>query len=104
MRKSSVRDLAKDISPETQEREVRALATRRGDDAASLVMLSDWDVSGRAKHTAKRAGYLRLVEAVESGECSAVYSYSLSRLGRSVAELSRFFDLCHQRGVPVRLV
>ena len=104
MRKSSVRDLAKDISPETQEREVRALAARNADNGDTIVMLSDWDVSGRAKYTQKRAGYLQLVTAVESGECSAVYSYSLSRLGRSVAELSRFFDLCHAKGVPVRLV
>jgi DNA invertase Pin-like site-specific DNA recombinase len=104
LRKSSVRDLAKEISPETQEREVRVLAARNGDDGDALAMLSDWDISGRAKFTAKRAGYLRLVDAVQSGEASAVYSYSLSRLGRSVAELSRFFDLCAERHVPVRLV
>ena len=104
MRKSSVRDLAKDISPETQEREVRALAARHGDDGDALVMLSDWDVSGRAQYTKKRAGYLRLIAAIEAGECSVVYSYSLSRLGRSSAELAKLFDLCKARGVRIRLV
>lgn len=104
MRKSSVRNLATDISPETQEREVRALAARHGDNGDRLELLADWDISGRSQYTNKRTAYLQLVSAVEAGECSAVYSYSLSRLGRSVAELSRFFDLCDQHKVPVRLV
>jgi DNA invertase Pin-like site-specific DNA recombinase len=104
MRKSSVRDFAKDISPETQEREVRTLAARHGDNGGALVMLSDWDISGRAKYTKKRTSYLQLVEAIESGDCSAVYSYSLSRLGRSSTELAKLFDLCKDHGVPIRLV
>ncbi len=102
MRKSSVRDFAKDISPETQEREVRALAARHGD--TDITMLADWDISGRAKYTKKRTNYLRLVEAIEAGDCSAVYSYSLSRLGRSSTELAKLFDLCKDHGVPIRLV
>lgn len=101
-RLSSMRGDGHEVSPETQEREVRALAARHHDD--SLEWLSDWDISGRAAYTAKRAGYLALVDAVEAGACSAVYAYSLSRLGRSVAELSRFFDLCAARKVPIRLV
>lgn len=104
MRKSSIRSLATDISPETQEREVRALAARHGDNGDQLGMLADWDISGRGQFTRKRTGYLRLVQAIESGEASAVYSYSLSRLGRSVADLSHFFDLCDTHRVPVRLV
>jgi DNA invertase Pin-like site-specific DNA recombinase len=102
MRKSSVRDLTKDLSPETQEREVRDLAARYGDEA-DLVMLADWDISGRDKATKKRTQYMRLKEAVESGECRVVYSYSLSRLARSVKELSELFELCKRRGVPIRM-
>src|SRR3954449_8490660 len=104
MRKSSVRDFAKDVAPETQEREVRGLAARHGDRDDALVMLADWDVSGRGQFTKKRVGYLRLVNEIESGHCSAVYSYSLSRLARSAAELAKLFDLCKARGVPIRLV
>jgi DNA invertase Pin-like site-specific DNA recombinase len=104
MRKSSVRNLATDVSPETQEREVRSLAARHGDNGSRLVMLADWDISGRGRYTKKRTGYLELVEAIETGRCSAVYSYSLSRLGRSSTELSRLFDLCIARNVPIRLV
>src|SRR4051812_28704353 len=104
LRKSSVRDLQTDLSPETQEREIRVLAGRHNDNGSKLVMLADWDISGRSKYTAKRQAYQQLVAAVQSGACSAVYSYSLSRLGRSVHELSGLFDLCVDRGVPIRLV
>lgn len=44
------------------------------------------------------------MDAIEAGHAQAIYSYSLSRLGRSVAELSRLFDLCASRKVPIRLV
>jgi len=71
---------------------------------ASCGSEADWDVSGAGKYTRKRTAYLELVTAVESGDCSAVYSYSLSRLGRSVHELTRLFDLCRDHGVPIRLV
>jgi DNA invertase Pin-like site-specific DNA recombinase len=104
LRKSSVRDPARDTSPDTQEREIRALAARHGDEIVADAMLADWDVSGRAEFTPKRTGYHRLFGAVDSGECAVVYSYSLSRLGRSTAELAKLFDLCAARKVPVRLV
>jgi len=76
-RKSSVRD----TSPETQEREVRALARLHGDNGANLTILADWDISGSGRFTKKRAAYQQLVTTIESGACSAVYSYGLSRLG-----------------------
>jgi len=102
LRKSSVRDMATETSIETQEREVRNLAARFGD--TDITLKSDWDVSGAGKYTKRRSGYLELREAIDSGRCSAVYSYSLSRLGRSVHELSSLFDLCTARNVPLRLV
>lgn len=104
LRKSRVLDLATSFGPETQEREIRGLAARFGDNGDRLVLKSDWDISGDAKHTDKRLGYLELVAAIESGKCSAVYAYSLSRLGRSVQQLSILFDLCRDHDVPIRLV
>src|SRR5437868_2001875 len=104
LRKSSVRDPATDLGPETQERAIRDLARRHGHDNGSLIVLSDIGISGTAKATHRRKGYLELVEAVKDGRASAVYSYSLSRLGRSLAELTKFFNVCHDKGVPVRLV
>jgi len=103
-RKSSVHDAERDTSYETQEREVSALAARHNDTIDPDRMLTDWDVSGRAKYLGKRKAYARLIEAIQSGECSAIYSYSLSRLGRSTAQLATLFDLCAERKVPIRLV
>ena len=88
LRKSRVVDLSTSFGPETQEREIRALAARFGDNGGRLVLLADWDISGDAKHTQKRTAYQELVRAIDDGRCSAVYSYSLSRLARSVSEAS----------------
>ena len=101
LRKSSTYG-STDPEAATQEREVRALAARHGDD--DLIVLSDMDISGSGRYTKQRAGYQALAEAVRSSAASAVYSYSLSRLGRSVPELSGFIDLCRTKGVTVRLV
>lgn len=102
LRKSSVRDPARDVSHEVQEQAVREMADRHGDNHGSLVVLSDWDISGRLGAD-KRPGYRALLEAIESGRASAVYSYSLSRLSRSLPELARLIEDCDRRGIPVRL-
>jgi DNA invertase Pin-like site-specific DNA recombinase len=102
LRKSSVRDPSREVSHEVQERAVRELAKRHNDNGSSLVVLSDWDKSGRLGAD-KRPGYRTLLQAIESGQCTALYSYSLSRLGRSVPELSRLIADCEQRGIPVRI-
>jgi DNA invertase Pin-like site-specific DNA recombinase len=102
LRKSSVHDPARESSYEVQEAAVRELAKRHSDNGKSLTILSDWDLSGRLGRD-KRPGYDALLSAIESGQCSAVYSYSLSRLGRSVKGLVDLFAECKQRGVPVRL-
>lgn len=105
LRKSVVKDPTRDVGYDTQLAAVQDLAKRHGDNGGRLVVLSDWDVSGGAKALHKRmAGeYGKLVEAIKSGEATALYSYSLSRLGRSVKQLTELFELCAQRKVPVRL-
>jgi DNA invertase Pin-like site-specific DNA recombinase len=102
LRKSSVRDPAREVSHEIQERAVRELAARYGDDNGALVLLSDWDKSGRLGAD-KRPGYRALLEAIDAGRATALYSYSLSRLARSVPELSRLVALCNAKDIPVRL-
>ena len=104
LRKSVIRRDERTVSPETQERVVRTLAVRHDDNGSRPDDPRRWDVSGRLAKTSKRPGYLALVAAIESGDCSAVYSYSLWRLARSVSERSRLFDLCEDRGVPILLV
>lgn len=101
LRKSVVQKDDPHNSAEAQEAAVRAMAARHGD-AENLVLLSDWDKSGRLGR-AKRPGYDALWRAVESGAATSVYSYSMSRLARSVSELTRLFETCSQRRIPIRL-
>lgn len=102
LRKSSVHDPTREVSHEVQERAVRELAKRHNDNGKALTILSDWDKSGRLGAD-KRPGYAALLDAIESGRCTAVYSYSLSRLGRSLPELARLIEDCERRRIPVRL-
>lgn len=104
LRKSSLPPGVQSMSPQAQEDAVRALARVHSQEIAAEHILADWDVSGSAKHTAKRVNYLRLCDAIASGQVSVVYSYSLSRIARSLTEVLKFFDLCAEHGVPVRLV
>ena len=101
LRKSSVHDPSRELSYEMQENAVRALAKRHGDIGKSLTVLSDWDKSGRLGRD-KRPGYATLLDAIESGRCSALYSYSQSRLSRSMPELARLIRDCAERKIPVR--
>jgi DNA invertase Pin-like site-specific DNA recombinase len=102
LRKSVVRLDDPKNSAEAEESAVRALAARHGD-ADSLVLLSDWDTSGRLA-ASRRPGYDALIRAIESGTCTALYSYSMARLARSLSELTRLLESCHARNIPVRLV
>jgi DNA invertase Pin-like site-specific DNA recombinase len=101
LRKSVVQQDDPHNSAEAQEAAVRAMAARHGD-AAGLVILSDWDKSGRLGRD-KRPGYDALWRAIEGGTCSALYSYSMSRIARSVSELTRLFETCQERNIPIRL-
>jgi DNA invertase Pin-like site-specific DNA recombinase len=100
IRKSVVHDPARMLSPEMQEAAIRKLAAANGD--AEVVILSDLDVSGR-KRRDRRPGWNELLHAIEDGEATAVYAYSLSRFARSVAQLAEFFDLCDRLKVRVRV-
>jgi len=100
LRKSRVTN-DRDLSWATQEQHVRELAAEHGD-ADRLLLLSDWNRSGR-KGTNGRPGYHQLVEMIEADRVSAVYSYSLSRLSRSIADFTRLAEACVQRGIPLRL-
>jgi len=101
LRKSIVRMDDPGDSAEAEEAAVRAMAARHGD-ADSLVLLSDWDTSGRVA-ASSRPGYDALVTAIENETCTAVYSYSMSRLARSLSELTWLFKSCKARNIPIRL-
>jgi DNA invertase Pin-like site-specific DNA recombinase len=103
IRKSVVHNDVKSVSWEVQEAKVRELAALNGDNHGRLLILSDWNISGR-KGSAGRPGYARLLEMIESGEASSVYSYNLARLSRSVQDLRALMALADAHHVPVRLV
>jgi DNA invertase Pin-like site-specific DNA recombinase len=88
------------VSWEVQETDIKALATRNGDEPE---ILSDWGKSGRGERTRFRPQYLRLREMIEADEVSVLYAYSLSRLSRSLGEYASLAELCRDHGVRVRL-
>jgi DNA invertase Pin-like site-specific DNA recombinase len=90
------------LSWEMQQADILALAERRGDER-DLLFLSDWGRSGRASKIASRKEYARLLSMVANGEVSAVYGYSMSRLGRSLIEYVKLAELCRDQGVPIHL-
>jgi site-specific DNA recombinase len=103
LRKSRVIDERVGVSWEVQEGKVRELAALNGDNGERLLILSDWNISGR-KGTAARPGYKRLVDMIEADEVTAIYSYNLARLSRSVQDLRALMKLADDHKVPVRLV
>lgn len=100
LRKSKVTS-DRHVSWEVQEQDVRSLASQHGDD--DLLVLSDWSRSGREAKTRFRKDYLRLKEMVAADGVSVLYSYSLSRLARSLKEYVELAELCQAHGVVIRL-
>jgi DNA invertase Pin-like site-specific DNA recombinase len=100
VRKSVMVDAAKTLSPQLQADRISALAKAHGD--ADITILEDLDISGAKVE--ERPEYMRLVEAIESGEAHAVYAYDLSRLHRNTKEALRFFELAEKKHVTVSLV
>lgn len=88
------------ISPEMQLAAATQYAEAFGD--RDLVVLTDMNRSGR-KGRRERPGFDALLSAIEAGEVSAVYSYSLSRLSRSVRDIMALAELCKAQGVAIRL-
>jgi DNA invertase Pin-like site-specific DNA recombinase len=89
------------VSWEVQEAAIRELAGQHGQ-VEGLVLLSDWNKSGRRDGNG-RPGYRELIERIEADEVAALYSYSLSRLSRSLADFAKLVELCRAHGVPIRL-
>jgi DNA invertase Pin-like site-specific DNA recombinase len=89
-----------EMSHDAQIAAVHELAAKHGD--AEPLVLSDWSRSGR--HGARRRpGYAEMIRMIEAGEASAVYSYSLSRLSRSLRDFAELVDIAQRHNVPVRL-
>jgi len=100
LRKSRVLRDKEVVSPEMQLAAAQEYARLFGDE--HLVVLTDLNKSGR-KGRRERPGFDALLTAIEAGAVSAIYSYSLSRLSRSVRDIMALADLCREHGVPIRL-
>jgi DNA invertase Pin-like site-specific DNA recombinase len=100
LRKSRVFRDQEAISPEMQLDAAEQYAAQFGDH--DLIVLTDMNLSGR-KGRRERPGFDALLSAIEAGEVSAIYSYSLSRLSRSVRDIMALADLCKAHRVPIRL-
>lgn len=94
------RSKATDTNPGNDSREAQEAAVRRlcGDDVAMYV---DWGKSGSGDG-ARRPEYQRLKADIARGTVGTVCAYSLTRIGRNVAELSSFVKLCNDHNVDVR--
>ena len=90
------------ISPEVQLAETKELAQRFGYTTDDIVVLSDLSISGR-KGRDKRPDYDKLLTMIENNEVEVVFSYSLSRLSRKVADILDLVHLCAQHGVAIHL-
>lgn len=88
------------ISPEMQLAAAEGYAAHFGD--RDLIVLTDLNISGR-KGRKDRPAFDRLLSAIEADEVSAVYSYSLSRLSRSVRDIMALAELCKAHDVAIRL-
>jgi DNA invertase Pin-like site-specific DNA recombinase len=88
------------VSFDMQEKAVRDLAAAHGDSIAEI--LSDFARSGGT--TKHRPGYARLLEAIDRGQVATIYSYSLSRLSRSLLDFADLLERCRAHSVRIRFV
>ena len=99
-RSSAPNSVTRTVSFEMQEAAVRDLAKSYSDEITSV--LSDWARSGGT--TAGRGGYLELLSAIEAGGVTTIYSFSLSRLCRSLIDFADLVKRCRGHKVRIRLV
>ncbi|MFI5258315.1 MAG: recombinase family protein [Candidatus Limnocylindrales bacterium] len=89
-----------DVSREAQESAVRELARRDGCEDG-LKVYTDWGKSADEAKEAARKEYGRMLAAVERGEVSTVYAFSLDRLARSVVTFGRLLRATKERSVRI---
>jgi site-specific DNA recombinase len=88
-------------SIEDQFRNCDTIAARAGLTIEERLRFSDHAITGKAEGTAKRAGYLRLLDAIDAGECTVLIADELSRLTRAYGEGARLMELVDSVGLRV---
>lgn len=102
IRQSHRADLDAALSPEAQLGAIKRLAQRYGDDPDQVVILSDLGRSGSKERSHLRAAYQELVRIIESnGHGTTIYALSMSRLARSLTELTKIFSIASDHNVRI---
>ena len=100
LRRSKVQ--AKNTGAVSHEVQVQKVTELAGADAPNLKWIEDWGKSGQAKTQHRRTAYAELRTMVEAGNVSVIYTWTLSRLARSLTELNDLAHLCADHKVPIR--
>jgi DNA invertase Pin-like site-specific DNA recombinase len=96
------RSVASTTSPGTISQDVQ-LAKVREMAGAGVMILQDWGKSGRGSKVGARTEYQRLLDMIARDEVSTVYSYNLSRLGRSLRDVLSLVELCREHDTAIAL-
>jgi site-specific DNA recombinase len=91
----------KETSLEDQLRRCREVAARYGATIPDDLTFSDAAISGSEKGRSKRAGFDKLIAAIEADEIDLLVVDELCRLARDVYELAKFDRLTKQKRVRV---
>lgn len=102
IRQSRRADLDVALSYDVQLAAIRRMAAADGLDPDDVTILSDMGRSGAGGKERLRPAYQELLAAIDRGAVTHVYALTMSRVARSLTELSRFYDLCVKHGIRVR--
>ncbi len=90
-------DEEKGLGVARQEKDMRAIAKRRG--AQVTMVLRDNDLSGSGK--VYRPAYEQLIEAITSGDVDLVLAHDLDRLNRGLFDFFRLYQACERARIGV---
>ncbi len=88
-------------SIDDQLRNCKAIAAREGLTIDPSLYFSDEAITGKASGNKRRAGYRRLLDAIEAGICTVVVVDELSRLTRAFGEGGRLIDVVTEQGLRI---
>ena len=97
-------DQQRETSIEDQVRRCKGIAERNGYTVPDQLIFSDSAISGSEKATKKREGYMKLLDAWESGKFECLILDEISRISRSLKETIKINDRIVQTGVRLLTV
>ncbi len=89
-----------DVSREVQEGAIRAMAHRDGHNG-DVVWFVDWARSADEEKEARRTEFRAMLAAVERGEVTVIYAFSLDRLARSTVTFGKLLKAAKDQDVRI---